>query len=634
MVDGSVAPSLQYLAIYNPTLKPDIPSDDEDVEEQFHILFFTSCERAVSRDRMLRQVGLAKALVNFSSAFSPSSLSSSVHSTSRRMVTFSLEPNFWIHATVELGKSPKPSHMESKASKDKIKSSKDAVPIYEFEDFSVHNAALREDLRRAYELFKLKHGSLQSILDELGHEVLELQLERFFTPWAWSWNIQEPVQFVNQLSPLVHPSHQAVMDILDEFLADFPTPICSLFISPPHIVPSTRYLDRGIPHALAWHLLSLVPEPSPDPPTPPPGARDEAQAATEKEKQPSSSASREASLVPNIANVMDVRKWPWPFGKKPKRVDEASVRDSPPKVAAQDGDDERASSAEGGDDAEVRTVASIALVDRNALDDAISEVIPSFTRRDVSPAPIVTMNEANAIADSTSSHDTTADVAEEACQPASASSSIDSHLAGNSGEVSQPDDQVQSIWSSSPAIELPKPLVTTVYLPTTPDGDGVSTRRCTVHLFMRPRFMLAFLGLDDESFEPGDTESLSSTSGSAASQSHAFTVERRIRSSVDALFDAALSAIDRLQNTNSSTDMPTAAQILQASDRYAISSSRYTIATPSYASHAEHLFYAAHLLRQRTAVEVFSRGQSPQHWFIGRNMGASESDEERTQEGV
>lgn len=59
--------SLLYLTVYNPTLKPTgpIPDDDEDAEEQAQILFYTARDRAVSRDRMLRQVGLAKALVNF-----------------------------------------------------------------------------------------------------------------------------------------------------------------------------------------------------------------------------------------------------------------------------------------------------------------------------------------------------------------------------------------------------------------------------------------------------------------------------------------------------------------------------------------------------------------------------------------
>ena len=62
-----ISASLLYLTVYNPTLKPTgpIPDDDEDAEEQAQILFYTARDRAVSRDRMLRQVGLAKALVNF-----------------------------------------------------------------------------------------------------------------------------------------------------------------------------------------------------------------------------------------------------------------------------------------------------------------------------------------------------------------------------------------------------------------------------------------------------------------------------------------------------------------------------------------------------------------------------------------
>lgn len=60
--------ALLYLTVYNPTIKPVLPddqADDEDAEEQAQILFYTARERAVSRDRMLRQVGLAKALINF-----------------------------------------------------------------------------------------------------------------------------------------------------------------------------------------------------------------------------------------------------------------------------------------------------------------------------------------------------------------------------------------------------------------------------------------------------------------------------------------------------------------------------------------------------------------------------------------
>jgi hypothetical protein len=66
---NSLPPSLLYFVIYNPTLKPSQPlgEDDEDAEEQAHVLFYTAKEHAVSRDRVLRQVGLAKAVVNFTS---------------------------------------------------------------------------------------------------------------------------------------------------------------------------------------------------------------------------------------------------------------------------------------------------------------------------------------------------------------------------------------------------------------------------------------------------------------------------------------------------------------------------------------------------------------------------------------
>jgi hypothetical protein len=68
----ALPPNLLYLTIYNPTLSlPAVVAAttavaDEDASERAHILFYTSRDRAVSRDKMLRQVGLAKAMVNFS----------------------------------------------------------------------------------------------------------------------------------------------------------------------------------------------------------------------------------------------------------------------------------------------------------------------------------------------------------------------------------------------------------------------------------------------------------------------------------------------------------------------------------------------------------------------------------------
>lgn len=64
-----IPPSLDFLVIYNKNLTAlpaTIPDDDDDAQEEAHILFYTSRERSVTKDRTLRQVGLAKALASFS----------------------------------------------------------------------------------------------------------------------------------------------------------------------------------------------------------------------------------------------------------------------------------------------------------------------------------------------------------------------------------------------------------------------------------------------------------------------------------------------------------------------------------------------------------------------------------------
>ena len=66
MVREKQPAQLSYFTIYNPTLKPAHPTEDDDDIEQSHILFYSSRSQAVSKDSMLRQVGLAKALMNFS----------------------------------------------------------------------------------------------------------------------------------------------------------------------------------------------------------------------------------------------------------------------------------------------------------------------------------------------------------------------------------------------------------------------------------------------------------------------------------------------------------------------------------------------------------------------------------------
>ena len=86
--------------------------------------------------------------------------------------------------------------------------------LYDYHEGSVKELALRAHLLRGYEQFKassswpieecivadvymaqLIHGTFDSILSFLGQQALELQLERFFTVWAWTWEMEDELDF-------------------------------------------------------------------------------------------------------------------------------------------------------------------------------------------------------------------------------------------------------------------------------------------------------------------------------------------------------------------------------------------------------------------------------------------------------
>ncbi|KAG6832673.1 hypothetical protein H0H87_000855 [Tephrocybe sp. NHM501043] len=327
-----IPPNLLYLTIYNPTLQPlgPVPDDDEDAEEQAHILFYTAKERAVSRDRMLRQVGLAKALVNFSDMFNSADICNNVHSQSKRLIMVSPEPDFWIHAGVEVAKMPRaPPDKDKAKSKDRSKSNEkgkgkatETIPLYDYQEGSVHDLALRADILRGYEQFKLTHGSFTSILSEIGKEGLELQLERFFTVWAWSWNLEDGAEFGEHLGIPLHPSFPLLRSTLDNYTQRLPNRTSLLLIKPPYVVPSPQYSTAKHPTSLIRHLLSLIP---PTPPVSEVASRD----GTIKGRQPSDGEAPNGKDPPTTGSFLGIPavnmnvKWGWPaaltFGKGPSK---------------------------------------------------------------------------------------------------------------------------------------------------------------------------------------------------------------------------------------------------------------------------------------------------------------------------
>ncbi|KAG2011843.1 hypothetical protein CC2G_011911 [Coprinopsis cinerea AmutBmut pab1-1] len=117
--------------------------------------------------------------------------------------------------------------------------------------------------------------------------------------------------------------------------------------------------------------------------------------------------------------------------------------------------------------------------------------------------------------------------------------------------------------------------------------------------------MLALLGLD-ETGQDGSGESEDDVLSLAA--------ENAIE-----LFDTVELNIQRASESKLAESLPSVTKILQPSDQFAISTGQYTVTNPGFSSNSSHLYNCRALLRRDSNIlEVFSRGQNPQHWHISR----------------
>ncbi|WVR06802.1 hypothetical protein IAU60_003838 [Kwoniella sp. DSM 27419] len=155
--------ALSHFVIFNPTIRPDIPKtqdkdEDDDVREAAQILFYTSREaRGVSRDKMLRQVGLAKGLMGFADMLASNSARYwAIHAHKSRLILYSPEPNFYIYV-----RDPTPSAQ------------------------GLSNEILVDGLIRGYEDFRLLHGTLQSQLPPSSAS--SSLLDKYFTRFAFQY---------------------------------------------------------------------------------------------------------------------------------------------------------------------------------------------------------------------------------------------------------------------------------------------------------------------------------------------------------------------------------------------------------------------------------------------------------------
>ncbi|KIP08810.1 hypothetical protein PHLGIDRAFT_87678 [Phlebiopsis gigantea 11061_1 CR5-6] len=605
-----VPPGLLYLTIYNPSIKPSeaTADDDEDAEEQAQILFYTARERAVSRDRTLRQVGLAKALVNFTGMFSSSAVCENTHSQSRRMIMVSPEPDFWIHACLELAKSPRP--IPSKTTKGKG-AGKAAVPppqvVYDYHDGSIHDLALRARILRGYEEFKLTHGSFASILTSLGQQALELQLERFFTVWAWKWDPEGDINFGDHLGPPMHPMHHSQTPLLDAFSSEYLGSLATFLLIPPYIVPSKQLTSSEYPSVLTNHIMSRLPQP----PAPAPQELPSTLPSTDFEKRshdlPVVAPSAVKSLNQTIRaagplfNVdMPNLKWMWSGLTFPKS---SSTKPSASHTPVIPPDLPLAGTQPS--DMNPNTTLSVPKseveVDAESLQDAMTSdgwasSLPSPTLPETVPLP------PSPVGDDVdeSTEYAAADLPEEGTPRLTYDTTMTQRIEQQAAIPPSLTTEVP-LKEWVPPVSIPEFQSAPVYLAS--GSDPLQTRKHKVFYATQDQFTFAFLAAD------GDEPDLEC-----------------IAEQLPTLFSDLAAT---LGGTRESEDVATpVAKLLEPQTKHVIYSDGFTSTSrPESISKSDHLYNGRQMLHGGFDIhEVFSRGQNPQHWHISR-CGLGQSGE-------
>ena len=201
----------------------------------------------------------------------------------------------------------------------------------------------------------------------------------------------------------LHPLYRSLVPLLDNFASKLAEEIVPIVISPPHLIPSTRFSNAGYPSSLSRHLLLLTP------PSRPLTIRQETDQTINTSPNisepigtiqpspvstplnPSNTAGSSSSSsgptflgMPAVNVNMDVRKWSWPgvlsFGRNQGKKMRGQVLDD-------DGPEpkEKGSPREEGDNEETQPVP--VNVDTSSLEDAMLSDARSVAAISVSTDP-------------------------------------------------------------------------------------------------------------------------------------------------------------------------------------------------------------------------------------------------------
>ena len=191
-------------------------------------------------------------------------------------------------------------------------------------------------------------GSFTSIMSSQGQHALESKLERFFTIWARSWNLEASSNLAEDLGMLVrsrvvalahfytglplHPLYRTILPAIDTFSSTLPDGLMAIVLTPEHIAPSSAYREQHYPTALARQLMTLFSrtrnEASTTQPHPTP-SHDVSDSQTNGTPPTAETQSSNGFLgIPSVA--MDIRKWGWSGGFSINRSPNTNPRSSTP----------------------------------------------------------------------------------------------------------------------------------------------------------------------------------------------------------------------------------------------------------------------------------------------------------------
>ncbi|WVF71198.1 hypothetical protein IAT40_005998 [Kwoniella sp. CBS 6097] len=290
---GIAPPSLSHFVIFNPTIKLAKPErnsptggegltsteqngiasgngdttkasesesqdkdEQDDLREAAQILFYTSREAGgVSRDKMLRQVGLAKGLMGFADMLVKDGKTPrywSIHGHRSRLLLFTPEQDFFFYVNITLG------HKEDEQK----------TPVATSQGIS--DEMLVDVLIRGYEEFRLLHGPLHTHLPVTP--TLSSLLDKYFTRFAFQFE-SEYLSTQPSLTSWIdgHPAPSLSEEIVSPLVGEIPDGSTILIVGPegPLYLPSLPEAEEEADTQLLRYLHKLAQASVPPPHVPP-----------------------------------------------------------------------------------------------------------------------------------------------------------------------------------------------------------------------------------------------------------------------------------------------------------------------------------------------------------------------------